>query len=106
MNSLEELETIIASRGQVSVDQSWTARLLADGRETCARKFGEEAIETVIAGTSGSKAEIIHETADLLYHLLVLLKANDVTVKQVMNELEQRRQQSGLVEKFNRDPVP
>jgi phosphoribosyl-ATP pyrophosphohydrolase len=64
--------------------------------------LGEEAVETVIAANRGDKTEIIKESADLLYHLLVVLRASQIPVADVMRELETRTQQSGLAEKASR----
>lgn len=102
MNILIQLEMIIAERAATGSNASWTAQLLNRGRKKCAQKFGEEAVETVIAGISGSKKELINEASDTLYHLLVLLKANDVTLKDVFEELENRQGQSGIEEKQSR----
>ena len=99
MNTLRELERMIASRRDADTNESHTAKLLADGRQGCARKFGEEAIETVIAGATGSRSELTHEAADALYHLLVLLAANGVALDEVLDELEGRKGMSGIEEK-------
>ncbi len=100
--SLEDLNVRIAARAGDAPDNSYTASLLAEGVEKCARKFGEEAVETVISTVSGDKPASIGEVADVLYHLLVLLKASDIELSQVMDELERRTAQSGLEEKASR----
>ena len=99
MNTLEKLERTIDSRAKEDPGNSWTATLLQGGRAKCAQKFGEESIEAVIAGVGGNRQEIISETADALYHLLVMLKANDVTLTEVYQELELRMGKSGIKEK-------
>lgn len=100
--TLEELEAIIATRAKASPEDSWTAKLLAQGRDKVAEKLGEEAIETVIEAVKGNKAGLTSEAADLLFHLLVVLHANDVNVSEVMAELDRRQSQSGLSEKASR----
>ena len=102
MNTLRELERLIASRRGADTNESHTAKLLAGGRQGCARKFGEEAVEAVIAGATGSKRELTHEAADALYHLLVLLAANGVKLDEVLDELEGRKGISGVEEKRRR----
>ncbi|MEQ8480753.1 MAG: phosphoribosyl-ATP diphosphatase [Hoeflea sp.] len=100
--TLVDLETIVAARAAADPDQSWTAKLAAAGMPKAAKKLGEEAVETVIAATSQGRAELVNETADLLYHLLVVLKIADIPLDQVMAELERRTGQSGLAEKAGR----
>ena len=104
MNTLERLESTIAERSGADIAESWTARLLAGGRNRCAKKFGEEAVETVLAGASGSRSDLINEASDTLYHLLVLLRANEVSLSDVFEELERRESQSGIAEKRGRPP--
>jgi phosphoribosyl-ATP pyrophosphohydrolase len=84
------------------VEHSYTAKLLARGRSYCARKMGEEAVETVIAAVEGDTDAIRNEAADLLFHLLVVLKASNVPLDEVMGELARRTAQSGLEEKAAR----
>ena len=100
--TLEELEQIVAARAAASTDESWTAKLLAKGPEKCAEKFGEEAIEAVIEAVKGDRDRLTSEAADVLFHLLVLLKSRDVALTDVMAELARRQGQSGLQEKANR----
>jgi phosphoribosyl-ATP pyrophosphohydrolase len=100
--TLEQLEARIAERAAASPDESWTARLLTAGVERVAKKLGEEATETVIAAVTGNRAELVKESADLLYHLLVVLKAADLPLADVMAELDGRTAQSGLAEKASR----
>ncbi len=100
--TLTTLEAIISERAKASPDVSWTAKLLSSGTSRIAKKFGEEAVEAVIAAIENDKPELIKESADVLFHLLVLLKASDVSVLDVMSELERRTGQSGLAEKAGR----
>ena len=100
--SLEDLNERVTERANASPDESYTARLLRDGPDRCARKFGEEAVELIVSAVSRDKEGLTGEAADVLYHLLVLLKAADVTLDQVMVELERRTGQSGLEEKASR----
>ncbi|WP_420407706.1 phosphoribosyl-ATP diphosphatase [Hoeflea sp.] len=100
--TLADLENIVAARAVADPDKSWTAKLAAAGMPKAAKKLGEEAVETVIAATSQGRVELVNETADLLYHLLVVLKIADIPLDQVMAELENRTSQSGLAEKAGR----
>ncbi len=100
--TLADLEARIAERAKASPDESWTAKLLAAGPERCAKKLGEEAVEAVIAAVKGDRAELIAESADLIYHLLVVLKARDVALQDVLSQLEARTATSGLAEKAAR----
>ena len=100
--TLSELEAIIAERATASPDESWTAKLLSKGPEKCAEKFGEEAIEAIIEATKGDTEKLTSEAADVLFHLLVMLRARGVSVASVMAELEARQAQSGLQEKASR----
>lgn len=102
MFTLADLETIVASRAAATDGSSYTASLVADGQARCARKMGEEAIETIVAALGGDRAELTAEAADLLYHLLVVLKVGGVPLADVMAELERRTGQSGLAEKAAR----
>lgn len=102
MNTLERLADTILSRKNSDPDGSWTAKLFAKGPEKCAEKFGEEAIEAIIEAVKGDRAKLASEAADVLYHLLVMLASRDVTLAEVMVELERREGKSGLVEKAER----
>ncbi len=104
--SLAELEEIIAARAAADPDASWTARLVAGGMEKACEKLGEEAIETVIAALSRDRDGTCRETADLLYHLLVVLHLKGVAIEDVMAELQQRTARSGLAEKAARNTTP
>jgi len=100
--TLEQLNTRLAERALASPDESYTAKLLDRGIEKCAQKLGEEAVETAIAAVTGNKKELVAEAGDLLYHLLVTLRAGGVELDEVMAALEQRTGQSGLAEKASR----
>jgi phosphoribosyl-ATP pyrophosphohydrolase len=100
--SLYDLERIVAERAMASPDQSWTAKLVAAGQPRAAKKFGEEAVETVIAAISGDRQDLTSEAADTLYHLLVVLKIAGIPLTDVLGELERRTGQSGLQEKAAR----
>ncbi len=104
--TLEDLEARIAQRAAASPDESYTAKLIARGMAKTAQKLGEEATEAVIAAVTGDRAELVKETADLLYHLLVVLRAADVPLSAVMAELDARTAQSGLAEKASRKDRP
>lgn len=100
--TLSDLERIVAERASVTDGSSYTASLVAKGQSRAAKKLGEEAVETVIAAVEGNRAEIITESADLLYHLLVVLKVANVPLKEVLEELQRRTAQTGLAEKASR----
>ena len=102
MNALERLAAVVAARKGADPDSSWTAKLLARGPEKCAEKFGEEAIEAIIAAVKGDRAALIGEAADVVYHLLVMLTARDVSLGDVLADLERREGVSGLDEKAAR----
>jgi phosphoribosyl-ATP pyrophosphohydrolase len=102
MTGLDKLFATIDARKGADPSQSYTAKLLAAGVEKCARKFGEEAIETVIAAIQKDKAELAKESADVLYHLLVLWAAAGITPQDVYAVLGAREAQSGLEEKASR----
>ena len=100
--SLAELEKIVAVRASSGDESSWTAKLAAKGLPKAAQKLGEEAVETVIAAVSGDRAGLVSESADLLYHWLVVLHLAGVPLSEVISELERRTAQSGLAEKAAR----
>lgn len=102
MNTLDTLAATIAARASADPESSWTAKLLAKGPEKCAEKFGEEAVEAIIEAVKGDKARLTSEAADVLYHLLVMLAAREVTLDDVLAELDRRMGQSGLDEKAGR----
>jgi len=99
---LTRLEATIAARKGADPDSSWTAKLLAKGPEKTAEKFGEEAVEAIIAAVKDDPDSLTAEAADVLYHLLVMLAARDVTLAQVFAELERREGTSGIAEKASR----
>lgn len=102
--TLEELASIVAERAKADPGESWTAKLLAQGPEKTAEKFGEEAVEAIIEAVRGDRARLASEAADVLFHLLVMLEARSVPLSDVMTELACRQGQSGLAEKAERDP--
>jgi phosphoribosyl-ATP pyrophosphohydrolase len=99
---LKDLAAIIAARAGAAADTSYTKSLLDGGPQRAAKKMGEEAIETVIAAIEGNRKAIVCESADLLYHLLVVLQACGVTLDDVLAELKRRTAQSGHDEKNSR----
>lgn len=100
--SLSDLERIVALRATASPEESWTAKLVAQGQPKAAKKLGEEAVEAVIAAVCGDKVNLVGESADVLYHLMVVLKIAGIPLQDVMEELERRTRQTGLQEKANR----
>jgi phosphoribosyl-ATP pyrophosphohydrolase len=103
MTELEKLAATIEGRKGDDPATSWTAKLLAQGPEKAAQKFGEEAVEAIIEATKGDKAALTSEAADVLYHLLVMLTSRDVALADVLQELERRSGTSGIAEKASRD---
>lgn len=101
-NALAELEQIIASRKIAATDSSYTAQLLHGKIDKLLKKIGEEATETVIAGKGGEKSEILYESCDLIYHLMVLWAREGIALDDIYIELSRRFSQSGLAEKANR----
>ncbi|MDB5530801.1 MAG: phosphoribosyl-ATP diphosphatase [Devosia sp.] len=102
--TLDDLDARIALRAAASPDESYTAKLISRGVEKCAQKLGEEATEAVIAAVMDKPGELAKEAGDVLYHLLVLLRATGVPLSDVMDVLESRQSQSGLAEKASRKP--
>lgn len=100
--SLSDLEKIIAERARSDDASSWTAKLYQGGMERAAKKLGEEAVETVIAAVKGDDKGLVSESADLLYHWLVVLAVAGIPMSEVMAELERRTSQSGIAEKASR----
>lgn len=101
-NTLTRLAATIAARKGADPESSWTAKLLAKGPEKCAEKFGEEAVEAIVEAVRGDRARLTSEAADVLYHLLVMLTARDITLDDVLAELDRREGQSGIAEKASR----
>lgn len=102
MSALARLSATIAARKSADPGESWTAQLLAKGPEKCAEKFGEEAIEAVIEAVKGDRERLTAEAADVIYHLLVMLAARDLTLTDVEAELSRREGLSGVAEKAAR----
>ncbi len=102
METLARLEATIADRRRADPDTSYVASLAARGLSVIARKFGEEAVEAVVAALAEDREELIGEAADVLFHLLVMLAEKDVSLADVMAELDRREGVSGLEEKANR----
>ncbi len=102
MTALNRLAATVQARKGADPESSWTAKLSAKGPEKCAEKFGEEAVEAIIEAVKGDREKLTAEAADVLYHLLVMLAARDVTLDQVLAELERREGTSGLAEKAAR----
>jgi len=100
--TVHDLAATIDARAASVGEGSYTRKLLDKGADYCARKLGEEAVETVIAAVENNRSHLIAESADLLYHLLVLLKARGVTLDEVEAALAQRTSVSGLEEKASR----
>ncbi len=102
---LAELADTVAARRHASPDVSYTAKLLSQGIEKCAKKVGEEAVETAMAAVKGDRAHLRTEAADLFYHLIVLLEVSGTPLSDVMGELGKRVGTSGLAEKAGRKTV-
>ena len=100
--SLHDLERIVAERATSGDANSWTAKLFAAGPEKAAKKLGEEAVETVIAAVGADRQALVSESADLLYHWLVVLALAKVPLDEVLAELQRRTAQSGVAEKASR----
>ena len=99
---VSQLAQMISARRSAAADTSYTRQLLDSGHLRCARKFGEEAVEAVIAGVGESSEQLAMEAADVVYHLLVLLESRNVPWTAVTAELQKRMAQSGLAEKAAR----
>lgn len=99
---LLRLAETIKARKSAAADKSYTRQLLDGGVERCAKKLGEEAVETVIAAMGSNKEALKGEAADLLYHLLVVLECRAVSITEVLDILQQRTKISGLAEKAGR----
>ena len=97
-----QLSSLISARRKAPADASYTRQLLDAGLERCARKFGEEAIEAVIAALGTDRAALEDEAADVIYHLLVLLEAKGIAWSDVTQLLARRMARSGLAEKAAR----
>jgi len=100
--TIHDLAATIDARAASGGDASYTRKLLDKGADHCAKKLGEEAVETVIAAIENNRDHLIAESADLIFHLLVLLKSRGVSLAEVEDALAQRTQMSGLEEKAAR----
>ena len=100
---LERLDSAIKKRLTADPDKSHTAKLLNKGPEKCAEKFGEEAIELIVASVKKKKKDIIGEAADTLYHMCVLLRSKNISIQEVLSELVSREGVSGIEEKRKRN---
>ena len=100
--TLERLHGTIAARHGADPESSYTAKLLGEGVERVAKKFGEEAVELIIAAAGGNPEAAVAESADLIYHWLVLMAASNVSLDQIAAQLEAREGTSGLAEKASR----
>jgi phosphoribosyl-ATP pyrophosphohydrolase len=100
--TLHDLEKRLRERAKASADVSYTRKLLDRGVSHCAKKFAEEAIETVVAAVAEDRERLTAEAADLIYHLLVLLQARGIALADVEAVLAERTKQSGLEEKASR----
>src|SRR3954449_1816102 len=100
--TIHDLATTIDARAASGGEASYTRKLLDRGAEHCAKKLGEEAVETVIAAVENDRGHLIEESADLVFHLLVLLKSRNIRLEDVEAALAQRTSMSGLDEKASR----
>ncbi|EKS34707.1 MAG: phosphoribosyl-ATP pyrophosphohydrolase [Afipia broomeae] len=100
--TIHDLAATIDARAASGGDTSYTRKLLDKGPDHCAKKLGEEAVETVIAAIENNRDHLIAESADLVFHLLVLLKSRGISFSDVEDALAQRTQMSGLEEKAAR----
>ena len=100
--TLHDLERRVHERAQADADASYTRKLLDKGVAHCAKKLGEEAVETALAAVGEDRGRVIEESADLIYHLLVVLEARGIALSEVEAALAARTAQSGLAEKASR----
>ena len=100
--TLADLEQRVRDRAQAHAEKSYTRQLLDRGVSHCAKKFGEEAVEAVLAAVGEDRERLIAESADVLYHLLVVLEARGVKLAEIEALLETRTKKSGLEEKASR----
>jgi phosphoribosyl-ATP pyrophosphohydrolase len=103
--SLADLALRIKERAKASPEESYTRKLLDKGVGHCAKKLGEEAVETALAAVSEDRERLTSEAGDLLYHLLVVLEARGIELAEVEAALEKRMSRSGLQEKASRPPA-
>ena len=102
LSALADLAHSVSARRASSPEESYTAKLLSQGVEKCAKKFGEEAVEAALAAMTGDRQRLVSESADVFYHLLVMLEVSGTNLADVMRELERRKGVSGIVEKASR----
>jgi phosphoribosyl-ATP pyrophosphohydrolase len=102
--TIADLEQRVQARAEASADKSYTRQLLDKGVAQCAKKFGEEAVEAALAAVGEDRERLIGESADVLYHLLVMMHARGITLAEVEALLETRAKKSGLEEKASRPP--
>ena len=100
--TLADLEQRVSDRAQANAEKSYTRQLLDKGVSHCAKKFGEEAVEAVMAAVAEDRDRLIAESADVLYHLLVVLEARGIKLAEIEALLETRTKKSGLEEKASR----
>lgn len=103
--TLSDLEALVADRAAASPETSYTAKLLSGGPARAAKKLGEEAVEAAIAAVQGDRAALVSESADVLYHLLVVLRGGGIALDEILAELQRRTVQSGIAEKAARRPA-
>lgn len=96
------LEEVVKTQSSASPSVSYTAKILTKGIGECAKKLGEEGVELALAAVSGSREQVIYESADIIYHLFVILHARGIDFSDVESELQKRRAKSGLEEKASR----
>lgn len=101
-HSIDRLWQTIEDRRGADPETSWTAKLLSKGPEKCAEKFGEEAVEALIEAVKGDREALTREGADVLYHFCIMLASRDVSLRDVLDELDRRDGTSGLIEKAKR----
>lgn len=101
-NVLTRLARTIESRKGADEKKSYAAKLFKRGPEKCAEKFGEEAIEAIIAAVKNDKKNLKEEAADVIFHLFIMLSSRGVTLEDVLDELERREGKSGIIEKQER----
>ena len=99
---LRRLTETLKARKLASPESSYVARLFSKGEDAVLKKIGEEATEVILAGKSGDKSQLVHETADLWFHCMVLLAQHGATAEDVLNELARREGLSGIAEKEGR----
>jgi phosphoribosyl-ATP pyrophosphohydrolase len=103
--TLESLAEIVAARARAGGERSYTRKLLEEGTKKCAKKLSEEGMEAALAAVAGSRDDLVAESADLLYHLLVLLESREIALSDVYAELEKRTLRSGIDEKESRRKI-